>query len=154
MGLHAYRSNARGLPGCTWRLQKLTERAWARLALSIKRRNPGWRNIFLCGSVVLATGVPLALLVSLTFRLPATSSRSTTDPPGSTGQHASEHPDSLDLPMLYTPLCMVPFVLSYFPSLSFNGRNTSNYLLGRGCQRGVARVYYTLLRTLHPACIL
>ena len=46
MGLRAYRSNACGLPGCTWRLQKPTERAWARLALSIKRRNPGWRNIF------------------------------------------------------------------------------------------------------------
>ena len=80
-------------PGCTWRLQKPTERAWARLALSTKRRNPGWRNIFLCGSVVLATGEPLVLFVFLTFRSLATSPRFTADPPGPIGRHASGYPD-------------------------------------------------------------
>ena len=52
---------------------------------------------------------------------------------------------------VHSPLHVFPF---YFSSLSSNGRNTSNYLLRRGCQRDVAGVYYMLLRILRPACFL
>ena len=148
MGLHAYRSNARGLPGCTWRLQKPSERAWARLALSIKRRNPGWRNYFLSGSVVpgcrgashpvcFSNLSPTCHLVPLHNRSTWSNWSACQRIPRLTGSSRAVH----------SPLHVFPF---YFSPLSSNGRNTSNYLLRRGCQSGVARVYYTVfhVRTL------
>ena len=128
MELHAYRSNARGLPGCTWRLQKPTERAWARLALSIKRRNPGWRNIFLCGSVVCLPGSLLPCLVSSfppSCHLVPLHNRSSVQ--------LVSMPANTQINWIFR-YCTFPFAFSlflfYFPSLLFNGRNTSNYLSG------------------------
>ena len=47
--------------------------------------------------------------------------------------------------------CNVPRKTA-FPSLTPNGRNTSNYLFWRGCQRDVAGDHYTLPSILRPAC--